>query len=108
MLRFISKVFATLFALTFVMVIAVAGGAIFVFYKYGRDLPAYAQLADYKPPTMTRVHAGDGRLLTEYAEQPRVFVPVSAVPQLVINAFLAAEDKNFYTHPGVDIVATVR
>ncbi len=108
MIRFISKVFATLFALTFVLVIAAAGGAIFVFYKYGRDLPAYAQLADYKPPTMTRVHAGDGRLLTEYAEQPRVFVPVSAVPQLVINAFLAAEDKNFYTHPGVDVVATVR
>ena len=108
MIRFISKVFATLFALTFVLVVAAAGGAIFVFYKYGRDLPAYAQLADYKPPTMTRVHAGDGRLLTEYAEQPRVFVPVSAVPQLVINAFLAAEDKNFYTHPGVDVVATVR
>ena len=108
MIRFISKVFATLFALTFVLVIAAAGGAIFVFYKYGRDLPAYAQLADYKPPTMTRVHAGDGRLLTEYAEQPRVFVPVSAVPQLVINAFLAAEDKNFYTHPGVDVRATVR
>ena len=74
MIRFISKVFATLFALTFVLVVAAAGGAIFVFYKYGRDLPAYAQLADYKPPTMTRVHAGDGRLLTEYAEQPRVFV----------------------------------
>ena len=108
MIRFISKVFATLFALTFVLVVAAAGGAIFVFYKYGRDLPAYAQLADYKPPTMTRVHAGDGRLLTEYAEQPRVFVPVSAVPQLVINAFLAAEDKNFNTHPGVDVVATVR
>jgi len=108
MIRFISKVFATLFALTFVLVIAAAGGAIFVFYKYGRGVPAYAQLADYKPPTMTRVHAGDGRLLTEYAEQPRVFVPVSAVPQLVINAFLAAEDKNFYTHPGVDVVATVR
>jgi penicillin-binding protein 1A len=108
MIRFISKIFATLIALVFVLVVAAAGGAIFVFYKYGRDIPAYAQLADYKPPTMTRVHAGDGRLLTEYAEQPRVFVPVSAVPQLVVNAFLAAEDKNFYTHPGVDVVATVR
>ena len=108
MVRLLSRVVATLFALTFVLVIAAAGGGLFVFYKFGRELPAYAQLADYKPPTMTRVHAGDGRLLTEYAEQPRVFVPVSAIPQLVINAFLAAEDKNFYTHPGVDVLATFR
>ena len=108
MVRFFAKVFAALFALTFVLVVAAAGGAIFVFYKYGAELPAYSQLADYEPPTMTRVQAGDGRLLTEYAQQPRVFVPINAIPQRVIHAFLAAEDKNFYTHPGFDIVATVR
>ena len=103
-----ARFFATIFALMFVLVVSTAGGGLFVFFQYGRGLPEYAQLKDYQPPTMTRVHAGDGRLLTEYAQQPRVFVPVSAIPQRVINAFLAAEDKNFYRHPGFDVVATLR
>ena len=65
-------------------------------------LPDYKQLADYEPPITTRVHAGDGRLLAEYAEEKRVFVPQDAMPRLVIQAFLSAEDKNFFYHPGVD------
>ena len=104
MVRFLG----TLFALLFVLVLGAAGGTGFVFYHYGRDLPAYGQLADYEPPTTTRVQAGDGRLLTEYAREPRVFVPIEAVPQRVIDAFIAAEDQNFYRHPGVDPLAIVR
>src|SRR5260221_5002801 len=57
---------------------------------------------------MTRVHAGDGRLLAEYAIERRIFVPIGAMPRLVINAFLAAEDKNFYSHGGVDPTGIVR
>ncbi len=87
---------------------ATAGGVLYVFHHYGRDLPDYKQLADYDPPTVTRVHAGDGRLLAEYAVQKRVFVPIQAIPKRVINAFLAAEDKNFYSHPGVDVMAVLR
>ena len=64
------------------------------------DLPDYRQLADYEPPTATRIHAGDGRLLAEYARQNRVFVPIEAIPERVKQAFVAAEDKNFYHHPG--------
>ena len=79
-----------------------------MFYEFGRALPDYHQLADYEPPVMTRVHAGDGRLLAEYAIEKRVFVPIGAMPRRVINAFLAAEDKNFYTHPGVDFAGIVR
>ena len=75
--------------------------ALAVWY-FGRDLPDYQQLADYQPPIVTRVHAGDGRLMAEYATEKRVFVPVSAMPPLVIHAFLAAEDQNFYSHPGID------
>ncbi|HEX9769324.1 MAG TPA: penicillin-binding protein 1A [Kiloniellales bacterium] len=88
--------------------VATAGGVLYVFHHYGRDLPDYKQLADYDPPTVTRVHAGDGRLLAEYAVQKRVFVPIQAIPKRVINAFLAAEDKNFYSHPGIDVGAVLR
>src|SRR5207302_908779 len=74
-------------------------------WYFGRDLPDYQQLAHYQPPIMTRVHAGDGRLLAEYATERRIFVPIQAIPKPVINAFLSAEDKNFYNHHGVDPVS---
>ena len=91
-----------------IVVLAGAGGGIYVFYKYGRGLPDYRQLADYEPPVMTRVQAGDGRLLAEFATERRVFIPVGAMPKRVINAFLSAEDKNFFIHPGVDPVGVGR
>ena len=102
------KVLASLFALMIILVIAGIGGAFYIFYEYGRDLPDYRQLAAYDPPTVTRVHAGDGRILAEYATEKRVFVPVSSIPMRVVNAFLSAEDQNFYSHPGVDLPAIVR
>ena len=83
-------------------------GLIFVVIKFGQDLPDYRQLGYYEPPVMTRVHAGDGRLLAEYATEKRVFVPIGAMPRSVINAFLSAEDKNFYSHPGIDLVGIAR
>src|SRR5882757_4612658 len=73
-----------------------------------RDLPDYSQLQDYEPPVMTRVHAADGTLLAEYANQRRLYLPIQVVPPLVIHAFMAAEDKNFYTHSGVDPEGVVR
>ncbi len=85
-----------------------AGGAFALFYHYGRGLPDYKQLADYNPPMVTRVYAGDGRLLAEYAREKRVFVPIAAIPKRVIKAFIAAEDRNFYSHPGVDFLGTAR
>ena len=80
----------------------------YLFYIYGRELPDYRQLARYEPPTVTRIHAGDGRLLAEYAKEKRVFVPISAIPERVKQAFIAAEDKNFYRHFGVDPIGIVR
>ena len=85
-----------------------AGGAAAVLHHYGQDLPDYGQLADYEPPIVTRIHAGDGRLLAEYAEQRRVFVPVDAIPTRVKQAFISAEDQEFYEHPGVDFKALLR
>jgi len=81
---------------------------LYAFYTFGRGLPDYTQLADYEPPVMTRVQAGDGRLLVEYATQQRVFVPISAMPKMLVKAFLSAEDKNFYYHPGIDPVGIMR
>lgn len=75
---------------------------------YGRDLPDYRQLANYEPSVVTRIHAGDGSLLTEFAREQRLFVPIEAVPEQLIQAFLAAEDKNFYEHSGLDYMGMVR
>ena len=94
-----------LLATVFILAIAGAGAVLYGFYHFGRGLPDYDYLADYEPPVVTRVHAGDGRLLAEYARNERVFVPIEAIPKRVIKAFLAAEDKNFYEHPGVDFVS---
>ncbi len=96
-------------ALTSLTLLLLAGGGLaYLVWRYDRDLPDYRQLADYRPPTVTRVHAGDGRLLAEYAREKRVFVPVSAIPARVKNAFVAAEDKNFYRHFGIDPLGIVR
>ena len=83
--------------------VAGMGALAWLFYDHGRGLPDYTQLADYRPPMVSRVHAGDGRLLAEFATQKRVFVPVGAIPRRVIDAFISAEDKTFYEHPGIDI-----
>lgn len=79
-----------------------------VFYKYGQSLPDFSQLKDYKPPVVSRVHAGDGRFLAEFAEEKRIFIPVDEIPPLVKNAFISAEDQNFYQHKGVDLTAVIR
>lgn len=88
-------------------VIAVIAAAIYV-VRVTDDLPEYEQLAEYTPPIMSRVHAGDGLLIAEYAREHRVFVPIENIPPLVIEAYLSAEDKNFYTHGGVDYLGMVR
>ncbi|HEX6440670.1 MAG TPA: penicillin-binding protein 1A [Stellaceae bacterium] len=93
-----------------IVVVAVAGGAAtgLTIWYFGRDLPNFQQLEHYEPPITTRLQAGDGRLLAEYASERRVFVPIASIPKRVINAFLSAEDKNFYSHHGVDPISMLR
>ena len=105
---FMVRALLTTLGLVLILGVMGAGGAIYVFQKFGQDLPEHRQLANYEPPVMTRVHAGDGRLLAEYAIQKRVFVPLTAMPKRVLNAFLAAEDKNFYEHIGIDPLGVLR
>ncbi|MBC7136652.1 MAG: transglycosylase domain-containing protein, partial [Oceanibaculum nanhaiense] len=104
MTRFLGYLAGLLLLLT---IVGVAGVA-FVLHHYSQDLPDYKQLADYRPPMVTRVHAGDGRLLAEYATERRVFVPYEAMPKRLVNAFLSAEDKNFFEHPGIDVQGILR
>jgi penicillin-binding protein 1A len=104
MFRFISF----FISLAFLGVVIAAGMVLWVFWTYGRDLPDYQQLADYEPPVATRIHAGDGALLAEYANEKRLFVPVQAMPPKLVEAFVSAEDKGFYQHFGVDLRALMR
>ena len=73
-----------------------------------QDLPDYTQLAEYEPPITSRVHAGDGRLIAEFARERRIFVPIDRIPPTLSNAFLAAEDANFYEHGGLDFRGIIR
>ena len=98
-LRFLGFVFTTLVVLGIAGAIA---GYVLV-QHYSADLPDISQLEKYDPPVVTRVLAGDGRLLAEYAIEKRIYVPIAAIPKRVINGFLAAEDKTFYTNPGIDV-----
>src|SRR5215213_5468426 len=96
-------------AMGLMLLVALGGaGLLYLLNSYDGGLPDHRQLADYEPPTATRIHAGDGRLLAEYARQNRVFVPGEAIPERVKQAFVAAEDKNFYHHRGVDLMGIGR
>ena len=102
--RFIGFVFAT-GAILFVLGAIAIGGLVYI---YSKDLPDYTQLKNYEPPIMTRVHAGDGSLLAEYSHERRLYLPSNAIPPLVKQAFISAEDKNFYSHNGIDPEGIVR
>ncbi|RJF76247.1 penicillin-binding protein 1A [Rhodopseudomonas palustris] len=107
-MRFLLRFFGFLFAagtIVFLVGVAAAAGLI---WHFSKDLPDYSQLQDYEPPVMTRVHASDGSLVGEYSKERRLYLPIQAVPKLVINAFLAAEDKNFYEHGGIDYSGMAR
>lgn len=104
----ISNVFSFLISVLFIGVLFVALTVFYIVYHYSHDLPDYTQLAQYAPATVTRLYATDGKLLAEYAKEKRIFVPISAIPKKVINAFISAEDKNFYSNPGIDIMSIFR
>lgn len=102
------KIFGYLAAIGFIGMVAAGGLGAYGLWYYSQDLPEHASLADYQPPTATRIHAGDGRLIAEFASENRVFVPVDKMPRQVLHAFMSAEDKKFYDHPGIDPVALAR
>ena len=103
MLRSILSFFGAIFSwfVTASFFIALTLGAIF--WIYSRDLPSHETLAQYTPKTISRIYSGEGMLIDEFAEERRLFVPIEEIPDLVKHAFISAEDKNFYSHPGYDL-----
>jgi len=89
-------------------VVIVFVGGYFVIEKYSEDLPEHEILAKYEPAVMTRIHASDGRLISEYAKERRMFLPIQMMPPVLKQAFLSAEDKNFYKHTGLDFTGIAR
>jgi len=86
-------------------------GLAFIFstlWYFSSDLPDYKILSKYQPPVSSRVHSGEGQLIAEYALQKRLFIPYESIPKKIINSFLSAEDKNFFSHPGIDAKSITR
>ncbi|WP_025898919.1 penicillin-binding protein 1A [Sneathiella glossodoripedis] len=107
MKRFL-KILVVLLCLSILGSMAAAGVIFYGFWHFGKGLPDYEQLASYEPPVMTRVHSADGSLIAEYARERRMFVPITAIPKKVKQAFIAAEDQNFYEHMGIDFIGIAR
>jgi len=101
-IRFILSTLGGFFTFVTLGIFAVAISIGAVFYIYGRDLPSHESLAQYTPPTISRIYSAEGRIIDEFAKERRLFTPADEIPDLVKQAFISAEDKNFYTHKGYD------
>ena len=95
-------------AILTVVTILIGYGIFFLFFYYDRDLPDYEFLKHYQPPVITSIYSNDGQILREYGKERRIFAPIETISPLLIEAFLAAEDKNFYHHPGLDLRSMAR
>src|SRR5690606_39720673 len=102
------RLFGWLFGFGIFVALAGVGVAAAYIAQISSGLPDYPVLKDYQPPVTTRVHAADGTLLAEYARERRLFQPIETIPQTLLQAFISAEDKDFYKHGGIDITGVVR
>lgn len=107
-MKFIGYSILTFISLGILGAIIGIGGFAWVINYYGNDIPDYHSLKTYEPDVVTRVYTGDGKLMSEFSTQKRIFVPIETIPDLVKNAFISAEDKNFYKHKGLDYTGIAR
>ncbi len=103
MIRFLGSFFGGIFTMVTLGLFFAALTVGAVFHMYTRDLPSHESLAQYTPPTISRIYSGEGRLMDEFARERRLYMPIEEIPDLVKHAFISAEDKNFYTHKGYDV-----
>ena len=103
-----NKFFRNIFILITSFILLSLISIISVLWTYSNDLPDYKFLKRYKPPVSSKVYSGNGDLVADFSKEKRVFVPFNSIPKNVINAFLSAEDKNFFKHPGVDAKGVIR
>lgn len=99
------RMFGYLFGIGTAALLVVVAGVFLYVGDLGKDLPDYEVLAQYEPPVTTRIHAADGSLMAEYARERRLYLPIQAIPDRLKQAFISAEDKNFYEHEGIDFLA---
>ncbi len=102
------RLLSALLSFTLLAVMIGAVCIVAVFSHYSKDLPKYDYLKDYQPPTLSRIYADDGRMMAIVAAEQRLFVPIKAIPKRVIDAFLSAEDSEFYEHEGLDYLGILR
>ena len=79
-----------------------------ILWAFSNNLPDYKFLKNYKPSVSSKVYSGDGELVSDFSTEKRIFIPYKAIPVIIINSFLSAEDKNFFSHPGVDAKGVMR
>lgn len=104
----VTKIVAFWCSLIVLIIILIGLFIVPVFFYFSRDLPDYNQLTTYDPPIISRLYSYDGELMSELAKERRIFKSIYEIPALVKNAFIAAEDQNYYSHPGIDLYSIVR
>ena len=103
MIRATLSFFGGIFTFVTLGFVGIAIGIGGIFWVYGRDLPSHKSLENYKPPIISRIYSSEGRLIDEFARERRLFTKAEDIPPLIKHAFISAEDKNFYNHPGYDL-----
>ena len=104
MSNFIKKSLITAFAAFLLLITSI----ISILWIFSNELPDYKFLQNYKPPVSSKLYSGSGQLVAEFSSEKRIFVPYKSIPDTIINSFLSAEDKNFFSHPGVDAKGVLR
>ena len=103
-----TKVLKNIFTLFLVISLIAFIGIFGILWSFSNKIPDYKFLKSYKPPVSSKMYSGNGNLVADFSQEKRIFIPYSAIPKNVINAFLSAEDKNFFSHPGVDARGVLR
>ena len=104
MTKLLKKILVLFLSISLLTVIVIFS----ILWTFSNNIPDYKFLKNYKPPVSSKMYSGNGDLVADFSKEKRIFVPYSAIPSNVINAFLSAEDKNFFTHPGVDAKGVLR
>ena len=104
MTNVIKKILILFLSVSIVTIVVIFG----VLWTFSNNIPDYKFLKNYKPPVSSKMYSGNGDLVADFSKEKRIFIPYDAIPKKVINAFLSAEDKNFFSHPGVDAKGVIR
>ena len=104
MSKLLKKIFVSFVSFSLLLLIIL----LIILWNFSNNIPDYKFLKNYKPPVSSKVYSGNGDLVADFSTEKRIFVPFSSIPENVIEAFLSAEDKNFFSHPGVDAKGVLR